>query len=72
VASRPNAELLSKMVARFADFAQHLVPQLASRYKSGLIRARTSFRPVEIEGRVTSWRKDDVELNHQDGVHHAV
>jgi 3-deoxy-D-manno-octulosonic acid hydroxylase-like protein len=60
VASGPNTELLRKMIARFADFAQHLVLRLASPYESGLIRARTSFRPVEIEGRVTSWRKDEL------------
>src|SRR5262249_61053742 len=27
------------------------------------IRARTSFRPVEIEGRLSSWRKDDSRLH---------
>jgi hypothetical protein len=63
VASGPNTELLRKMIARFADFAQHLVLRLASPYESGLIRARTSFRPVEIEGRVTSRRKDDTRLH---------
>jgi hypothetical protein len=62
-ASGPETGLLRKMIARFADFAQHLVLQLASPYESGLIRARTSFRPVEIEGRVTSWRKDDTRLH---------
>jgi|SRR5271166_1107932 len=63
VTAGPNAELLLKMMARFADFAQHLVLQLASPYESGLIRARTSFRPIEIQGRVTSWRKDDTRLH---------
>jgi 3-deoxy-D-manno-oct-2-ulosonic acid (Kdo) hydroxylase len=63
VASGPNSELLRKMIARFADFAQHLVLRLVSSYESGLIRARTSFRPVEIEGRVSSWRKDDTRLH---------
>jgi 3-deoxy-D-manno-oct-2-ulosonic acid (Kdo) hydroxylase len=63
VASGPNTELLRKMIARFADFAQHLVLQLASPYESGLIRARTSFRPIQIKARVTSWRKDDTRLH---------
>jgi hypothetical protein len=63
VASGPNTELLRKMIARFADFAQHLVLQLASPYESGLIRARTSFRPIQIEGRAISWRKDDARLH---------
>src|SRR5207244_9763487 len=31
---------------------------------AGLItRARASFRPAEISGRVTSWRKDDTRLH---------
>jgi len=63
VAAGPNAELLRKMMARFADFAQHLVLQLAPPYERGLIRARASFRPIQIEGRVTSWRKDDTRLH---------
>ncbi len=62
-ASAPNAELLRKMIARFADFARDLVLRLASPYESGLIRARTSFRPIQIEGRATSWRKDDTRLH---------
>jgi 3-deoxy-D-manno-oct-2-ulosonic acid (Kdo) hydroxylase len=63
VASEPQTELLRRMIARFADFALHLVLQLASAYETGLIRARTSFRPIQIEGRVTSWRKDDTRLH---------
>ena len=63
VASGPNSEVLCRMISRFADFAQHLVLRLLSQYESGLIRARTSFRPVEIEGRVTSRRKDDTRLH---------
>jgi hypothetical protein len=62
-ASGSSAELLGKMIARFADFAQHLVLQLASTYEIGLIRARTSFRPVQIEGRAISSRKDDSRLH---------
>jgi hypothetical protein len=63
VAAGANTELLRKMMARFAEFAQNLVLELASLYESGLIQARTSFRPVEIEGRVISWRKDDARLH---------
>ena len=32
-------------------------------YKAGLEQARTSFRPAEIAGRRTSWRKDDTRLH---------
>ena len=33
------------------------------RYASRLTRGRTSFRPVEIAGRASSWRKDDTRLH---------
>ena len=61
--SGANASLLRDLIARFADFAQQLLLELISSYAGGLIRARTSFRPVEVEGRVTSWRKDDSRLH---------
>jgi 3-deoxy-D-manno-oct-2-ulosonic acid (Kdo) hydroxylase len=61
--SGANASLLRGMIARFADFAQELLLELISSYADGLIRARTSFRPVEVEGRVSSWRKDDSRLH---------
>ena len=61
--SGANASLLRDMIARFADFAQQLLLELISSYTGGLIRARTSFRPIEVEGRVTSWRKDDSRLH---------
>ncbi|HET7237830.1 MAG TPA: Kdo hydroxylase family protein, partial [Terrimicrobiaceae bacterium] len=58
-----DADLLRDMIARYSNFAQDLLLTLIPRYKDGTIRARTSFRPVEIEGRVTSWRKDDTRLH---------
>lgn len=61
--SGPDADTLRDMIARFSNFAQELLLTLIPRYKDGTIRARTSFRPVEIEGRVTSWRKDDTRLH---------
>ena len=61
--SGANASLLRGMIARFSDFAQELLMKLISSYGDGLIRARTSFRPVEVEGRVSSWRKDDSRLH---------
>ena len=36
---------------------------LFPRYESSITQARTSFRPVEILGRATSWRKDDTRLH---------
>jgi hypothetical protein len=54
---------LREMMQRFADYAQELVIKLLPAYRNGITRARTSFRPVEIESRVVSWRKDDSRLH---------
>jgi hypothetical protein len=61
--SDAETESFRRMMARFADFAQDLLLALVPVYREGLIRARTSFRPVEIEGRLSSWRKDDSRLH---------
>jgi 3-deoxy-D-manno-octulosonic acid hydroxylase-like protein len=57
------AERLKKVMARFAEQTKRLVEELMPAYKAGLARARTSLRPVEVEGRATSWRKDDTRLH---------
>lgn len=54
---------LRAMVVRFADDAQALVYRLFPHYVGHLIRGNTSFRPARIEGRTTSWRKDDTRLH---------
>ena len=54
---------LGGLMARFSDGAQSLVAALFPRYRSRLVRARASFRPAEIAGRQTSWRKDDTRLH---------
>jgi hypothetical protein len=61
--SPETTALLQDMMERFADFAQELVTRLLPDYRNGLTQARASFRPVEIEGRITSWRKDDTRLH---------
>jgi hypothetical protein len=50
-------------MARFSDSAQALVAGLLPRYQQRITRARASFRPAEIAGRQTSWRKDDTRLH---------
>jgi hypothetical protein len=50
---------LANMMERYSAFAEALVLAIAPKYSVGLSRARTSFRPTEIAGRETSWRKDD-------------
>jgi hypothetical protein len=48
---------------RFSDRAASLVNALLPPYASHLRRARASFRPAEIAGRPSSWRKDDTRLH---------
>lgn len=54
---------LKAMLDRFSCAAQKLVCQLFPSYASHLMIARTSFRPVQISGRKTSYRKDDKRLH---------
>jgi hypothetical protein len=50
-------------VARFATHATTLVRNLFPAYMGKIQIGRTSFRPVEIKGRVSSYRKDDTRLH---------
>ncbi len=54
---------LGAMLARFSSQASALVDQVLPAYRGRLERGRTSFRPVEIAGRATTWRKDDTRLH---------
>ena len=54
---------LSRVMGRFSDAALTLVNGLFPRYRDQLLRARASYRPAEIAGRHTSWRKDDTRLH---------
>lgn len=56
-------ERLHGMMKRYAESSRNLLRNLLPHYNAGLHQARTSFRPVEIEGRTTSWRKDDTRLH---------
>ncbi len=56
-------KLLKDMMQRFATCSNDLLFNLLPRYKAGLVKSRTSFRPVEIADRQTSWRKDDTRLH---------
>jgi hypothetical protein len=58
-----DAEILHAMLRRFTDAAQSLVADLLRGYRGGIERRRASFRPAEIAGRATSWRKDDTRLH---------
>jgi len=56
-------EVLRAMMRRFARDSDALIHSLLAHYGSGLRATRTSFRPIEIAGRTSSWRKDDTRLH---------
>jgi hypothetical protein len=59
-----EAAALAAMMRRYAEWARRLVLGIAPGYERGLQTGRTSFRPVEIEGRQpSSWRSDDTRLH---------
>ncbi|MGR9108650.1 MAG: Kdo hydroxylase family protein [Gammaproteobacteria bacterium] len=58
-----EAESLKAMMQRFAECTRALLLNLFPRFSDRVEMARTSFRPVEIIGRSTSWRKDDTRLH---------
>jgi hypothetical protein len=58
-----DALLMRTMMWRFARGARGLVGALFPSYAASLKPGRTSFRPIEIDGRQTSWRKDDTRLH---------
>jgi hypothetical protein len=51
------------LIRRYAVQSHALVAALFPHYAGHLIDGRTSFRPAEIEGRVTSPKKDDTRLH---------
>jgi hypothetical protein len=58
-----NLERLRQLMARFSGRAATLVDALLPTYRGHVGRARASFRPAEIAGRASSWRKDDTRLH---------
>jgi hypothetical protein len=54
---------LEKLLARYAHLSQALIEAILPHYKETVERARTSYRPMEIEGRQSSFRKDDTRLH---------
>jgi 3-deoxy-D-manno-oct-2-ulosonic acid (Kdo) hydroxylase len=58
-----DADLLRELMRRFTVAAASLLEGLVPSYHGKLLQARASFRPAEIAGRVTSWRKDDTRLH---------
>lgn len=55
--------ILNAFMHRYALYAKTLVESLLPHYTSALQLGRTSFRPVEIKSRASSYRKDDTRLH---------
>ncbi len=62
-ASGQDGETLRGFMRRFSDSAASLVDRLLPAYRGRVTRGRASFRPAEIAGRPTTWRKDDTRLH---------
>lgn len=58
-----DARALKAMIKRYAFATRHFLETLIPNYATRLIQARTSFRPIEISGRKSSYRKDDTLLH---------
>jgi hypothetical protein len=54
---------LRGLMRRFSAAAARLIDDVLPLYRGRMRRARASFRPAEIEGRASSWRKDDTRLH---------
>ena len=54
---------LRAMIVRYAERSEALALRLFPHYRGNLQRGNTSFRPVDVAGRETSWRKDDTRLH---------
>lgn len=61
--SAEDLTALRAMIQRYADQSLQLVSALFPDYVPNLVTANTSFRPFEVEGRVSSYRKDDKRLH---------
>lgn len=61
--NRADLDALAAMIARYHAQALMLVQALLPAYRDALRCAPTSFRPLPLEGRRSSWRKDDSRLH---------
>lgn len=63
VGTDAEKEACKQMIKRFALSSRQLLNSLLPHYQHACRQAKTSFRPVEIFGRKTSYRKDDTRLH---------
>jgi len=58
-----DLDALRAMVVRYAEMSEAFALRLFPHYRGALRRGNTSFRPANVAGRETSWRKDDTRLH---------
>lgn len=64
VTGSPNdKDQIKEMMRRFAIQSKQLINHLFPHYQNAIVQARTSFRPIEVKGRSSSYRKDDTRLH---------
>jgi hypothetical protein len=63
VCAEKESDELRQMMLRYAQTTKRFINQLFPHYQNNIQQARTSYRPVEISDRVTSYRKDDTRLH---------
>ncbi len=63
VGNEQDKAALHAMITRYAQQAEALALRLFPHYKGKLQRGNSSFRPAQIAGRKSSWRKDDSRLH---------
>jgi hypothetical protein len=63
VGNEQDKTALHAMITRYAQQAEDLALRLFPHYQGKLQRGNSSFRPAQIAGRKTSWRKDDSRLH---------
>lgn len=61
--SPADLDALRAMIVRYAEQSEAFALRLFPHYRGKLRRGNTSFRPADIAGRETSWRKDDTRLH---------
>lgn len=63
ICSDNDAKIMKEMLKRYALKSRRFLDELIPHYTPNLIQAKTSFRPFEISGRKSSYRKDDSLLH---------
>lgn len=59
----PEKQALQALLVRYSEHARLLIENLFPLYQPSLIWGRTSYRPLEVNTRPTSYRKDDKRLH---------